>query len=53
VLIDYYLPRVLKPPSFTDAVLENVFVGGLEGIGEIGLWQAVLRSFKFGWQQQQ
>jgi hypothetical protein len=45
--------RVLNFPLFTDAVLEDVFEGGLEGMGEaLILMRAALRSFKV-WQQQQ
>jgi hypothetical protein len=32
---------VLKLPSFTDAVLEDVFEGGLEGMVRALIWKAV------------
>jgi hypothetical protein len=32
VLIDYYIYREIKFPLFSDAVLEDVFEGGLEGM---------------------
>jgi hypothetical protein len=48
VLIDYYVYRVLKFPSFRDAVLEDVFEGG-GGMGEgIDLGEGCFEKLKLG-----